>query len=235
MSNSKLHTRSSATRKPDAGLSTVFMGVAMRFTNNTRDYAVVIHDGMGIVGSERDVHHGDMPGTAVDRLLDALMRGADIACQVSTREGFEIKVTEAIHKRRWIIATKAGGIPLQIRDGLDGTLVPPGDPRAIADAMLDFYGSGKYERMREVDGNHVDRPLGGRWTGEGEGPREELFTIGNATMWHFLWNSVMGFTKEENGDEELVRRFDFGSGENDLWTLDGKMVWDLLKIKNASN
>lgn len=27
-----------------------------------------------------------------DRLLDALMRGADLACQVSTREGFEIKV-----------------------------------------------------------------------------------------------------------------------------------------------
>ncbi|KZV97732.1 UDP-Glycosyltransferase/glycogen phosphorylase [Exidia glandulosa HHB12029] len=181
-----------------------------------------------------------------DRLLDALMRGADIACQVSTREGFEIKVrspytfvTEAIHKRRWIIATKAGGIPLQIRDGVDGTLVPPSDPRAIADAMLDFYGSGKYERMREVDGNHVDRPLGGRWAAEGEGPREELFTIGNATMWHFLWNSVMGFTKGENGDghqnEELVRRFNFGSGENDLWTLDGKMVWDLLKVKNAPN
>jgi hypothetical protein len=58
----------------------------------------------------------------VDRLLDALMRGCDIACQVSTREGFEIKVpgsnhcrglrsygyqvTEAIHKTRWIVATK---------------------------------------------------------------------------------------------------------------------------------
>jgi trehalose-6-phosphate synthase len=30
-----------------------------------------------------------------DRLLDALMRGADLACQVSTREGFEIKVRRA--------------------------------------------------------------------------------------------------------------------------------------------
>jgi hypothetical protein len=30
---------------------------------------------------------------SVDRLLDALMRGADMACQVSTREGFEIKVS----------------------------------------------------------------------------------------------------------------------------------------------
>lgn len=28
----------------------------------------------------------------IDRLLNTLMRGADVACQVSTREGFEIKV-----------------------------------------------------------------------------------------------------------------------------------------------
>lgn len=130
------------------------------------------------------------------------MRGADLACQVSIREGFEIKVTEvcirywcrvwllilleqAIHKTRWIIATRAGGIPLQIRDGVDGKLVPPGNSKAIAEAMIDFYTSGKDQcRTGESRGNYTDRPLGGRWSDEGEGPREELFSIGNATMWH---------------------------------------------------
>ena len=92
---------------------------------------------------------------------------------------------QAIHKTRWIIATRAGGIPLQIRDGVDGKLVPPGDPKAIAEALIEFYTSGKGERKTgESRGNYTDRPLGGRWTGEGEGPREELFSIGNATMWH---------------------------------------------------
>jgi len=92
---------------------------------------------------------------------------------------------QAIHKTRWIIATRAGGIPLQIRDGIDGKLVPPGDPKSIAEAMIDYYTSEQDKRKtRETRGNYTERPLGGRWTDEGEGPREELFSIGNATMWH---------------------------------------------------
>lgn len=154
-----------------------------------------------------------------DRLLDALMRGADLACQVSTREGFEIKVrsccgscplliiltavcqvTEAIHKTRWIIATRAGGIPLQIRDGIDGALVPPGDPKAIAGAMYDFYASGKdKDKTGESRGNDGARPLGGRWTDEGSGPREELFTIGNATMWHVSLLVYLHLLREKEG------------------------------------
>jgi alpha,alpha-trehalose phosphorylase (configuration-retaining) len=62
--------------------------------------------------------------------------------------------------------------------------VPPGDPEAIAAAMIDFYTSGKGKgKTGESRGNYMERPLGGRWTDEGEGPREELFSIGNATMW----------------------------------------------------
>ena len=63
--------------------------------------------------------------------------------------------------------------------------MPPGDPKAIAEAMLDYYTSERGKcKTGESRGNYTDRPLGGRWTDEGEGPREELFSIGNATMWH---------------------------------------------------
>lgn len=44
-----------------------------------------------------------------DTLLGALMQGATVALQLSTREGFEVKVSEAVYKRVPIIATKAGG------------------------------------------------------------------------------------------------------------------------------
>ncbi|KDQ58564.1 glycosyltransferase family 4 protein [Jaapia argillacea MUCL 33604] len=139
-----------------------------------------------------DIYYVRAP--AEDRLLDALMRGADLVCQVSTREGFEIKVTEAIHKNKWIIATKAGGIPLQIRDGVDGKLVPPADPNAIAMALAEFYSSGKeLNTSGESRGNCPDKPLGGRWAGnEGEGPREELFTIGNATITREMYETCTG-------------------------------------------
>lgn len=101
------------------------------------------------------------------------------------------KVTEAIHKTRWIIATRAGGIPLQIRDGIDGRLVNPADPHGISEALKEFYARGEDEKdTGEMKGNEVQKPLGGRWSDDEtnghapQGPREELFTIGNATMWH---------------------------------------------------
>jgi len=49
-------------------------------------------------------------GTA-DRLLNAILRGADVVAQVSTREGYEIKVSEAVHKGKWVIAAKCVSFP----------------------------------------------------------------------------------------------------------------------------
>lgn len=99
-------------------------------------------------------------------------------------------MTEAIHKTKWIIATKAGGIPLQIRDGIDGRLVGSANPKDIGNALIEFYSSIPNEptspttprapRRGSVAGT---RPLGGRWDDLGDGPREELFSVGNATMW----------------------------------------------------
>lgn len=65
---------------------------------------------------------------STDRLLNTILHGADVVCQVSIREGYEIKVSEAIDQGQWVIGTRAGGIPLQIRDGVDGRLVPPRNP-----------------------------------------------------------------------------------------------------------
>lgn len=44
-----------------------------------------------------------------DTLLGGLMQGATVALQLSTREGFEVKVSEAVLKRIPVVATKAGG------------------------------------------------------------------------------------------------------------------------------
>lgn len=72
-----------------------------------------------------DIHAIRAPSS--DRLLNAMMRGADVVCQVSTREGYEIKVAEAVHKGKFVVISRAGGIPQQCREGRDGALVEPGD------------------------------------------------------------------------------------------------------------
>ncbi|KAJ9119096.1 hypothetical protein QFC22_003587 [Naganishia vaughanmartiniae] len=82
-----------------------------------------------------------------DTLLGCLMQGAWCATQLSTREGFEVKVSEAINKRIPIIATTAGGIPLQVKHGVNGWLVPPGQPSKTADILFDLY-MGKIELNR---------------------------------------------------------------------------------------
>jgi glycosyltransferase involved in cell wall biosynthesis len=49
-----------------------------------------------------------------DQILNALLSKSRIVLQLSSREGFEVTVSEAVHKGKPIIATWAGGIPLQI-------------------------------------------------------------------------------------------------------------------------
>ena len=56
-----------------------------------------------------------------DQVLNAILSKATIALQLSTSEGFEVKVSEAIHKGKPVIATRAGGIPLQVTHGKNGS------------------------------------------------------------------------------------------------------------------
>ena len=45
---------------------------------------------------------------------------------------------EAMALRRPIVATRVGGTPELIEDGVSGILVPPKDPDSIANAILDI-------------------------------------------------------------------------------------------------
>ncbi|MFC3997077.1 glycosyltransferase family 4 protein [Nocardiopsis sediminis] len=47
-----------------------------------------------------------------------------------------------------VIATRAGTLAGQVRDGIDGLLCTPGDPGDLARALADFYTEGTPERLR---------------------------------------------------------------------------------------
>jgi trehalose synthase len=55
--------------------------------------------------------------------VNALQRAADVVIQKSVREGFGLSVSEALWKRRPVVAGNVGGIPLQIINGKTGYLV----------------------------------------------------------------------------------------------------------------
>lgn len=67
--------------------------------------------------------------------LPALYDEADVFVMPSTGEGFGIVFLEARQRGCVVIASNSDGSVDPLRDGADGYLVPPNDPRALADLL----------------------------------------------------------------------------------------------------
>ncbi len=66
-----------------------------------------------------------------------LMRAADGYLMSSAWEGLPMVLLEAAASELPIVATRVGGNEDAVTDGVNGLLVPPGDPSVLADAMRD--------------------------------------------------------------------------------------------------
>lgn len=73
-----------------------------------------------------------------DRVL-ALLASADAVLLSSSWENFPHVLVEALAVGTPVIATRVGGIPEIVEDGVNGLLVPPGDVTALAGAIDRFY------------------------------------------------------------------------------------------------
>jgi trehalose synthase len=71
------------------------------------------HDDISILPLPSDAH----------RTINAIQRRSRVVLQKSLREGFALTVTEALWKRRAVVASAVGGIPLQVLHERTGLLV----------------------------------------------------------------------------------------------------------------
>lgn len=69
-----------------------------------------------------------------------ILKAVDLFALSSSGEAFGIVLLEAMACGLPIVATRVGGIPEALRDQAEGLLVPPGDPRALADALCRLLG-----------------------------------------------------------------------------------------------
>jgi glycosyltransferase involved in cell wall biosynthesis len=70
--------------------------------------------------------------------LDSLIPFADLVVLPSFTEGLPNVALEAGAAGIPVVATAVGGTPEVVRDGVTGFLVPPGDPRALSQRVIDL-------------------------------------------------------------------------------------------------
>jgi glycosyltransferase involved in cell wall biosynthesis len=99
--------------------------------------------------------HVLLPGFRPDVI--GCLKGFDIFVMSSVTEGLGTSLIDAMACARPIDATRAGGIPELVSDGVNGLLVPPRDAHALAQAIVKLLGDaplrkrlreGGYERFR---------------------------------------------------------------------------------------
>ncbi len=89
---------------------------------------------------ERLVHerhlekHVLLPGFRTDIL--GCIKGCDLFALSSVTEGLGTSLLDAMACSKAIVATRAGGIPEVVEDGVSGLLVPPRDAPALAQAIV---------------------------------------------------------------------------------------------------
>ncbi|MDD3517439.1 MAG: glycosyltransferase family 4 protein [Chromatiales bacterium] len=68
--------------------------------------------------------------------LPRILPCLDLVVHPADMEGLGVSLMQAAAAGVPIVASRAGGIPEVVRDGDNGLLVPPGDPAALADAVI---------------------------------------------------------------------------------------------------
>jgi trehalose synthase len=91
-------------------------------------------------------------------LVNCLQKASSVVVQKSIKEGFGLTVSEALYKETPVVASKVGGIPLQISDGLNGFLHDPDDFKGFSNSIVKLL---KDDKLRVAMGKagkaHVEK------------------------------------------------------------------------------
>lgn len=113
--------------EPEARLLLAGAEVEAGYAARVREEAAVFGG-----GGDRAVFLGSRPD------VPALLRGCDVGVLASSSEGFPLSLLEYGRAGLAAVATRVGQCPEVLAEGEAGVLVPPGDPAALASAILDL-------------------------------------------------------------------------------------------------
>jgi glycosyltransferase involved in cell wall biosynthesis len=115
---------------------------------------VLAGEGDAPVAGERVRFVGALPR---ERVLE-LFAAADASVLSSSWENFPHSLVEALAVGAPVIATRVGGVPEIVEDGVNGLLVPAGDAGALAEAIRRFFSDDALRaRLRAAAAPSVER------------------------------------------------------------------------------
>lgn len=88
-----------------------------------------------------------------------LMSASDLVVLPSLAEAFGLVLAESLYLGTPVVASRVGGIPEIIEDGVDGLLVAPGDSKALTDTIVELLND--KPRLRTLAGKGRSRIAGG--------------------------------------------------------------------------
>jgi glycosyltransferase involved in cell wall biosynthesis len=78
--------------------------------------------------------------------LDRIYADLDVVVLTSANEGSPVSLIEAMASARPVVATGVGGVPDLVEHGVNGLVVPPRDPAAVAEAINALLADGPRRR-----------------------------------------------------------------------------------------
>lgn len=123
----------------------------------------------------------------------SVYRSSDVLALASRREGFGLVAAEAGFFGLPVVATKVGGIPEVVADGVSGMLVPPDDPAAMAAALARLVQDGEHRRALGEAGRQRAQHMFStrRMTDEFEAAYERLAKIDRTALgWRGVARSI---------------------------------------------
>ncbi len=90
----------------------------------------------------------------------AFLAAADVVANPADFEGLPLAVLEALSLSKPVVATSVGGVPTVVVDGVTGRLVPPHDPEALAEGILEALTSPAAAQWGEAGAELVSRNHG---------------------------------------------------------------------------
>lgn len=124
-----------------------------------------------------------------DQILNAIISASNVVMQLSHKEGFEIKISEAINKNKPVIIYRAGGMPLQVSDKQDGFIIEVGNTMQVADKLFDLF---NYQDLYKQISDKKESLN-----------KSQFFTLSNGTNWLFLANELMQKTEVKGNGRDV--------------------------------